>query len=531
MQLPVHCKRRPVRKRLKDRKTFHVFTKHAISALVLTLLISIVCNGQTRIGTLTFSFDHAPLEKVIKEIERQSSAHFIYSHAAMEKSTPVTVVVTREPLSKTLELCFAGQPLTYESDSGFYIIRVKKETATPDLVQISGKVITEAGEPISGATVQLGGTARATPTLQDGTFVFPGVSTGVAITVTGTDIEKTIIPLNGKTFLLVTVARKISQLDETIVMGYGSTTRRNGTGSIAKVGSDAIAIQPVSNVLDALHGRVAGLTVTQSSGQNGSGVKVQLRGQNSILQGSEPFYIVDGVPFAPNNNPINQINNATATGGLSPFDLLNPADIASIEVLKDADATAIYGSRGSNGVILITTKKGQKGKGILSLNTSIGFSQVDRRLHMMNTDEYRAMRKEGFRNDGLVPSATSGTSAFAPDIMLWDSTRSTDFQKLLIGNTARSYNTQLSYSGGDDFTQYFLSAGYNSAGTVLPTDLADKRGSALISFQHRSKDSKLDIGLRAGYSSSNNQLTVSDLTSYLRLPPNVQLRDSTGALV
>src|SRR4029079_11107590 len=147
---------------------------------------------------------------------------------------------------------------------------------------------------------------------------------------------------------------------------------------------------------------------------NGAAVKVQIRGQNSILQGSQPLYIVDGIPYAPGNDRLNQITNATDEVGMSPFNLIDLNTIESIEILKDADATAIYGSRGANGVIIITTKKGLAGKTKLSLNVYTGISKVSRTMNMLNTQEYVEMRREGFKNDGYMPSADPSDPGYAP---------------------------------------------------------------------------------------------------------------------
>ncbi len=190
------------------------------------------------------------------------------------------------------------------------------------------------------------------------------------------------------------IVMDFQSLEGVVVEGYGSTTRRLETGDIAQITSKDIQIQPVGNPLAALEGRIPGLVVTQTSGVPGSSLNVQIRGQNSILQGNQPLFVVDGVPIPANNSTVSYIPSGSAYGlpGMSPMDCFSPADIDSIEVLKDADATAIYGSRGANGVILITTKKGKPGPMIVSANLSVGASQAINSPHLLNSQQYAQMR-------------------------------------------------------------------------------------------------------------------------------------------
>jgi TonB-linked SusC/RagA family outer membrane protein len=265
--------------------------------------------------------------------------------------------------------------------------------------------------------------------------------------------------------------------------------------------------------------------ITQSSGLNGAGFTVQIRGQNSILQGAEPLFIIDGVPYAPGNNRLNQITNATNTSGLSPLNLLNPSDIESIEILKDADATAIYGSRGANGVILITTKKGKAGKTKVDFNLYHGWSKATRTTEMLNTSQYVSMRKEAFSNDGIAPNTIN-----APDLMLWDTTRYTDLKKLLIGGTAHTLDAQFSISGGNASTQFLAGGGYHRETTVFPTDLGDQRTSVHFNLNHASENNKLSMVLSGNYAFNQNKMHFGDPTRFIALPPNIELYDSSGKI-
>ncbi len=180
------------------------------------------------------------------------------------------------------------------------------------------------------------------------------------LVISGAEMEAVETRVGNRTFISLKVNVKVDELDQVVMMAYGQTTRRLNTGNISKVTAQVIGKQPVSNPLAAMQGRVPGLVITQLNGYANGMFSIQLRGQNSILQGSQPYFIIDGIPFAPQNEGLGITTSASS--GTSPFYSINPADIESIEVLKDADATAIYGSRGANGVILVTTKKGKAGK-------------------------------------------------------------------------------------------------------------------------------------------------------------------------
>ncbi len=323
--------------------------------------------------------------------------------------------------------------------------------------------------------------------------------------------------------------------------GYYTTTRKTSTGNIARVTAEDIANTPAFNPLASLAARVPGLVVSQSNGVPGSSYQVQLRGRNSITQGSEPLYIINGVPFAVGGEFLNSMANATGSlsggfnspaSGLSPFNMINAEDIMSIEVLKDADALAIYGSRGANGVILITTKSGQAGETRIDAGFQQGYGRANHRFRMSNTREYVAMRKEAFANDGLVPSADPRNPGYAPDLMLWDTTRYTDLQELLTGGTAGFTNAQLGISGGTGQTRFRIGGAYKKESGVTPGGQSNNLASLNAQVSHASVDGRLQLALTSGISKSMNQSTATDLSAYITLPPNLPtLHDGEGNLI
>lgn len=392
-------------------------------------------------------------------------------------------------------------------------------------IQITGTVLDKLGKPIAGANVGIPLSKAFAATDSYGKFTIRADQSTGELMVSSIGYKTTKIAYGPKPNLQIILEESTGSLDEVVVIAYGKTTRRLNTGSVGQVSAAEIALQPVSNPLSALQGRVAGLSITQNSGINGAGVKVQIRGQASLMQGSDPLFIIDGVPFASGNSSINSVTNATGTAGISPFSTVNPADIESVEVLKDADATSIYGSRGANGVILITTKKGVSGKTRFSLNGYSGFSQVTRTMDMLNTQDYLMMRKEAFKNDGAAM-----TNANAPDLLLWDQNRYTDFKKLLVGGTAKTNDWQASVSGGNENTRFLFSSGYHGETSVFPGEQRDDKISGRLSLNHRSKDERFTLDLSTSYSYNKNKMSAGDLTGFINMPPHMSLYKPGGTL-
>jgi TonB-dependent SusC/RagA subfamily outer membrane receptor len=367
--------------------------------------------------TVTLSIENASLEKVLKELEKQVPQRFVYTQSMMAQSRPITVRFSKLPLDSALQRCFDNQPLAYTKDQHFIVLRsavVSPDTRTPPLI-LTGKVTDENTQPAQGITLKSKLSGQSTSSDKSGEFSLPVESSGDILYVSGAEIQPQEIPLQGQRYIAISVAHRIGSLDETVVIGYGKTTRRMNTGSVGKINQATIAQQPVGNALTALQGRIAGLEVTQSNGLPGSSVKVQIRGRNSIAQGSQPLFIIDGVPLAAGNGILNQLASAVGdpsnapelANGISPLINLNPADIESIEVLKDADATAIYGSRGAGGVILITTRKGQGGKLQTNFSVKSGWSRITRSMDFLTTPQYLAMRREAFAQDNIIPDETN----------------------------------------------------------------------------------------------------------------------------
>lgn len=490
---------------------------------------------------VTLKEKNATLEKVLQTIKKQSGYDLVYQKEMVRsKGKPVAVNLSNVTLSTALELIFKDQDLDYELVGKIITVRERLTIIkTPsqnlpviispiqnELIDIRGLIKDEIGKPVIGASVLVKGIKKGALTNENGEFRLLNVDSKSSLIISALNIETIEININGRTDLgIITAKMKVDELDKVIIRAYGTTTKRMNTGSIVKVSSEEISKQPISNPIAALSGRVSGVQVTQFSGIPGSYSTVQIRGRNSIANGNDPLFIIDGVPFA--SRPL---NSSFFGGGVisSPLSNLDPSIIESIEVLKDADATAIYGSRGANGVILITTKNGYSSRVKTNINIYSGLGKVTRTMELLNTKDYLAMRREAFANDLSTP-----TTANSPDLLLWDSTRYTDWQKVLIGETMHITNANISISGGSQQTQFSLGGTYFKETTTIPGKFGMEKFSANITLGHRTINEKFAFQFSANYLRNSNTLPGgdADITRQITLAPNApKLFDSFGNL-
>lgn len=510
---------------LKSRKLVRIMK--ITTVILLGACLQLSARGVSQ--TITLSVKDAPLQTVFKLIEKQTDYAFFFDNELLSTGKKVTINVNNLPLPQVLDICFKEQPFTYTISGRTITLARKKETKTigqvnnEAIIDIRGRVVNDKGEPVL-ASISVKGSTKGATTNNEGWFVLAGVDDNATLIITGVGIETTEVKADGKTQLEIAVKISVRPLDEMQVIAYGQTTKRFQTGNVASVKGEDIQKQPVGNPLLALQGRVPGLFITQANGLPGGGVQVLIQGQNSIGRGNDPLYVIDGVPYISQMLPtiIDVLGSSggalvgTNKGSGSPLSLINPSDIESIEVLKDADATAIYGSRAAGGAILITTKKGKAGQIKVEANIQKGWGKVRRRLDLLNTSQYLDMRHEGLTNDGLAPDP-----AIDFDLLLWDTTSYTDWQKALIGGTAGYTNIQTSVSGGTGNLNYLVGAGFRKETTVFPTNLADKKGSVHFNINQISPNQKFRLQVVGNYLLDNNEIIPIDLTSSaMGLPPD-----------
>jgi TonB-linked SusC/RagA family outer membrane protein len=511
----------PVPERAAFTKTMRVMKLTAMLLFVGFMQVSAASHAQT----ITLSAKNESLIDVFEEIRHQAGYEFLCNVFVLQKAAPVTAEFKNTPVEEVLAKIFRDQPLTYSILNGKTIVVKAKEmpptvvsppveadtahhpSATVDLI---GVVQNERGQPLADATVAVKGKEKGTVTNEKGHFKLSGVSVGSELVIsfvgyTTGHLKVAAVP----PMLTVTLNIAVNGLDQAVVQAYGTTSQRLTTGNITQVSGEEIEKQPVMNPLLALEGRVAGLDITPATGYASGAIKAEIRGRSTINPGftSDPLYIIDGVPltvlelgngttsYQNGSSGFLQSGAFSAFGTQSPLFSLNPSDIESITVLKDADATAIYGSRGANGVIIITTKRGKAGKTKFDLNLAQGASEVTRHWDMLNTTQYLEMRRKAFKNDGITP-----TAANAPDLLLWDTTRSVNWQQQLWGGMGKVTNVQASLSGGDDRTVFRIGAAYSRQTEILTSSGANQRASLSFNLTHHSQDRKFLVSLTTNYS-------------------------------
>jgi TonB-dependent SusC/RagA subfamily outer membrane receptor len=425
-------------------------TKYRIllrSALLLLLLSTVVSNtyAYAQEKRVTLNESNTPLKEIFSEISRQTQMYFFADASLLDQEHRYTINVKNGTLDNVLSKLLGSQfNWTFNKN----MIRLTQRAIKPivssavllnriggdTLITIKGRIVDEKGNPIPGASVIVAGSKNGTSTSNEGEFILSDVKKNAIIAVSSVAFLTQTIPVQGKTTLQAIVMKPyVSTLDETVIVAYGTTTQRYNTGNVTTIKAADIEKQPVNNPLYALQGRVPGMIITPTSGMAGGSVSVQIRGKNSLNANSEPLYVVDGLPY---NNTIPGIAGGPGLDYLSALNFINPADIESIDVLKDADATAIYGSRGANGVIVITTKKGKTGASKVDVSFRNGWMNVNKKLNLLNTRQYIAMRKEALTNDGSIDLLNNPDyESVYPDLMVWDQNRYTDWQKKLIGGT------------------------------------------------------------------------------------------------
>ena len=389
--------------------------------------------------------------------------------------------------------------------------------------------VRDAQGPMPGVTVGIKDSNIVVLTDENGRYVISAAVDDVLVFSYVGYSQFEVAVAAGSTVVDVLLREDATALQEvTVNAGYYTVRERERSGSISKITAKDIENQPVTNFLATMQGRMAGVDIIQSSGIAGSGFEIKIRGQNSLrADGNAPLYIIDGVPYSSEALGVGYTNTVMNMPS-SPLANINPGDIESIEVLKDADATAIYGSRGANGVVLVTTKKGKSGKARLTLNLNRGTGKVTRFMDMMDTEQYLAMREAAYANDGIT-----AYPANAYDVNgTWDRDRYTDWQRELTGGTAQFTSVNAAVSGGSELTQFMISGNYAKETTVFPGDFAYQKGNVRMNGNHESADRRFRTSFSAGYTHQDNDQPSRDYTVESRtLAPNAPaLYDAEGNL-
>lgn len=448
-----------------------------------------------------------PIKEVLREIENQTGYQFLYADKVLKNTKPVTINIKNAYIIEALEQCFNGQPLTFLIDKNSIILKKKLEVPMPQFT-LRGKILDEFNLPLPGATIVLKDTKISTISNKNGEYSIniPDKNADGVLIVSFIGYLTAEVPIKKQQVIDVSLKPNLQVLSEAVVVGYTEKERKDLTGAISSIKSDVLQQTGADNFSSALQGRVAGVKVTTQTGEAGGGVNITIRGVNSINAASTPLYIIDGMQIDINEDEIAS-SNVGASTTYNPLSMINPNDIASIDILKDASATAIYGSRGANGVIIVTTKSGSKvDKTEISLNYSTGVSKASKFINMAGAQDYvdyKFLRGDSSPDTYGVDTNGDGVLDTPVDASDFDEF---NWQDLMLRQApSRNYDLSLNSKAGK--TRISSSVGYyDNDGIVINNNF--KRFTSRIKLDQEIND-KLSIGASANYGNSVNSGAVS----------------------
>lgn len=440
--------------------------KHKI---LLVLFLSFMACFTVNAQKVTLQFRQVKLAKVFEAITQQTGLTVAYSRPIVNPDRVVSIEANKEELSDVLTQLLKGMNVAFEIGETKIYLKEKTVSETPQkgerLITISGIIVDEKGEMIIGASIAVQGTTLGTITNADGEYSLANVPENSQITISFIGYQSISLPANAKALGKIVMKEDNELLDEVVVVGYGTQSKARVTGSIASLKKEQIKDMPVTSFEQAIAGQMPGVQVMQQSGTPGSGSSIKVRGASSITAGTNPLIVIDGFPMTTSN---------TAT-------LLNPEDIESIEVLKDASSAAIYGSRGANGVIVVTTKKGKEGKTNINAKAYFGVQKVSHKIEMMDAYEYANFMTTARNNYwvDLNPGVNKPTDdnntrvkkARIPDYIVpylngETGLINTDWQDEIF-QTAAMQQYDISVSGGNQKLSHYTSASFVSQDGII----------------------------------------------------------------
>lgn len=453
---------------------------------------------------VTVNQEQTKLPKIFSIIENQTKFKFTYNNGKVDLDQKVDLNVQNENLYEVLTklvhqtgLSFIQinenihvRPIDYQNEK----VRIQLEEEDKE---ITGVVADASGLPLPGVTILKKGTTIGTVTDLDGSYSIEADAGDVLIfSFVGFSTQE--VTVGNSSSLNVQLSDDTKSLEEVVVIGYGAVKKSDLTGSVSSVKATEIQQTPITSIDQGLVGRASGVMVTQTSGMPGAVASIRIRGSSSLQGGNEPLYVIDGFPVYSGSGYGQTGGNARMSG----LATINPADIESIEILKDASATAIYGARAANGVVLITTKSGKEGKDQITFDAYYGVQNVAKKIDVMNAYEYATLVNEAYTNDGLNPVYDSSKMA-----ELQANPKGTDWQDEIF-RSAPIQNYQLSFSGGDKKTNYSISGNYfNQEGVIINSGF--KRYSARINLTRDISD-KFRVGTNVNISRTDSRAVPTD---------------------
>lgn len=407
---------------------------------------------------ITLDLNNVTVERLIDEIESKTDFHFVYQIKEVDLNRVVSVKANKELVTKILERIFGNTKTTHnvvdkqiflkEREAKANTFKQEVQNSPVKLQQLVSGVITDSdGIPLAGANVVEKGTTNGVTADFDGNFSIEVANESATLVISYIGYSTKEVPLNGQASVNIVLEESAAGLDEVVVVGYGVQKKSDITGAVSNISEEKLQSRPTANFSDALQGRSSGVQIRQSGGDLDGKFQIAIRGVGSVTGSNDPLIVVDGVPLVS-----------------ASFSTINPKDIASIDILKDASATAIYGARAANGVVIITTKKGTVGKPQLTYSSDVSIEHISERYDVMSTEQQRLLFVEAFKNSNRSTAVYDD-----PNNPIWQVDN--DWQDLGTRAGIRQIHN-LNYSGGTENTQYSASASYqNRTGILLNTDI------------------------------------------------------------
>ncbi|RZK43148.1 MAG: SusC/RagA family TonB-linked outer membrane protein [Pedobacter sp.] len=456
-----------------------------VSLILLLFFTSVSIKAQQ----VTVDVNKVPLKELFRVLRVQTGFDFLYANEDIQNAKPVSLNVKNETLKSVLDKSLSGQQLSY-SIVGKSVTVKKTNTPTIRNEKITGKVTDSKGEPIPGVSVKLKDGTASVVTNTNGDYVIEAPNSAATLVFSYLGFTTEERPLQGRIVQNVTLQESTTGLDQVLVVGYGTVKKSDLTGSVSSVKMEDLQKAPVLSFEDALGGRIAGVQVTSSEGGPGAENNIVIRGGNSITQSNSPLYIIDGFPIE------NPANNA-----------ISNEDIESITVLKDASSTAIYGSRGANGVIVITTKQGKVGKPVINFNGYYGIQNNIKQMDLLDPYEYVKLQIEMVGNAAkqtYTPGDPSLGATAIPggrELEYYRNQPYVNWQDQIY-HTAPMQNYNLSLSGGKDQTRYSISGSLaDQKGTIIGSGFKRYQGRFVF---NQGVSEKLSFNLNVNYARTEN---------------------------
>lgn len=417
-------------------------------AIILTLFT--VYQAQAKVfgqQRISMQVQQTEIRKVLSDMEKKANVRFLYNYELKSLDQKVDFAVSNTSIRQALDKLLRQVGLTYKIlDDNLIVILASGDKDYQD-TRITGTVTGDNGQPLAGVSVKVKGTNNGVVTGNDGSFSLTAADDAV-LQLTYVGYEDKEVPVNGQTSLRIQLTLSDKQLDQVVVVGYGSQRKKDVTGAVSVVTAADIANRPIVNTGEALQGKASGVQVVTNSGKPGAGLSIRIRGATSISAGNDPLYVVDGIPT-------------------TNVDAVNPNDIESISILKDASSAAIYGARAANGVVLITTKKGVAGKSSINLNVYGGWSKPTHTIEALNAQQYK---------DYIF--ASTGQTVNSDVNINWPGE---------VFRTGNQQNYQLSVAGGSEKTQHYISVAYTEQkGIIKPANF--NRLSGRVNLTNKTTD-------------------------------------------